>query len=568
MRPQISPEQQRGQRLYQKGDFKAAIEAFGEALRQPNVDTIGILDNRSATYCKLLQYDLARRDAKKMIKTASDDERGYMRCAKVLILEGKPEKAQEIYAYGLRTMPSEHPKRELLEQLHKKLEDRLLGNRFDPFAVLPLEIAMFIINQFSFREMVGLLRVCKGWERLFCSMSHLWMDINLSGARQKVPWTAIRTYIRRSKAMLTAATIKHLSAPSAVKTLEFLGRCPQLEHLELWVAHDGRDFYQKFKGSKNLKSLVLSPELPIEHDYVGKLLEDLPNLERLTIWNVKTRHPYLERPIFVWPKLLPKLKSITLASQQDMLVREEHSRNFHVLSIPGMTENSEHVVYPKLEELRLDYNPLLHSAYRFPNATTRPMPPLRRLELRGMTMETNICATMPDTIEYLHIQGGASARYLATPLEPPGNRLPRLHTLRFEDTGFAPQQTLSVFLQAGLVSLRTLHINGCLQMTVQDLLNMVREFPELGDLTELSVINMPNLDDHAASSILSDFSKLKVLDISCTEITGVTIRRIADTRLSGSTEVARLDRLIARNCEGISPDAITYGREIGLQIIT
>jgi hypothetical protein len=44
------------------------------------VDTIGILDNRCATYCKLEQYDLARRDAKQMIKTAKDDERVSVCC--------------------------------------------------------------------------------------------------------------------------------------------------------------------------------------------------------------------------------------------------------------------------------------------------------------------------------------------------------------------------------------------------------------------------------------------------------------------------------------------------------
>jgi hypothetical protein len=36
---------------------------------------------------------------------------GYLRCGKVLILEGKLEKALEIYAYGLKMLPSEHPRR-------------------------------------------------------------------------------------------------------------------------------------------------------------------------------------------------------------------------------------------------------------------------------------------------------------------------------------------------------------------------------------------------------------------------------------------------------------------------
>jgi F-box/TPR repeat protein Pof3 len=38
---------------------------------------------------------------------------GYLRCAKVLLLEGKPDKALEIYAYGLKVLPSKHPRREV-----------------------------------------------------------------------------------------------------------------------------------------------------------------------------------------------------------------------------------------------------------------------------------------------------------------------------------------------------------------------------------------------------------------------------------------------------------------------
>lgn len=161
------------------------------------------------------------------------------------------------------------------------------------------------------------------------------MHIDLSGARSKVPWTAIRSYIRRSRAMLTGATIKNLSAPSTLKTLEFLSRCPRLEHLELWVAHDGKDFYQKFKGSKKLKSLVLSAELSITHDCVGQLLEDLPNLERIAIWNVKGCPPRSPNTV-QWPKCLPNLKSITLASRQ--IVPQPNSQFVPVLSVPGLNE--------------------------------------------------------------------------------------------------------------------------------------------------------------------------------------------------------------------------------------
>jgi len=52
-------------------------------------------------------------DASPISNYQSDHLQGYLRCAKVLILEGKPEKALEIYAYGLRVLPSKNPRREV-----------------------------------------------------------------------------------------------------------------------------------------------------------------------------------------------------------------------------------------------------------------------------------------------------------------------------------------------------------------------------------------------------------------------------------------------------------------------
>jgi F-box/TPR repeat protein Pof3 len=45
-----------------------------QALGENNED-VGVLDNRSATYCSLKQYSQARADARNMIKLAPDDDR-------------------------------------------------------------------------------------------------------------------------------------------------------------------------------------------------------------------------------------------------------------------------------------------------------------------------------------------------------------------------------------------------------------------------------------------------------------------------------------------------------------
>lgn len=102
-----------------------------------------------------------------------------MRCAKILLLEGKSDKALQVYEYGLKSLPSDHPNRKVghsetgtgsnlrytnncsknLEKLRDKLqgnvkliEDRLALSRRDPFSILPLEIAMFVLQALSFKQ--------------------------------------------------------------------------------------------------------------------------------------------------------------------------------------------------------------------------------------------------------------------------------------------------------------------------------------------------------------------------------------------------------------------------------
>lgn len=274
-----------------------------------------------------------------------------MRCAKVLLLEAKPEKALEIYAYGLKVLPSGHPRREVrlittwgpipladlaidngatsqearrpneLEQ-ERSFYNASLRNgstRYRAFfiqkycvSVYPIHLLHARISSNNFKR--GILRVCKSWERFFGNMRELWMKIDLSGARQKVPWTAVRAYIRRSRGLLTHATFKNLALSSTPKSIEFLSRCPRLEHLELWVNHDFKDIFQKFKGCKSLKNIILSAEISVPHSCLERLLTQFPKLERIELWSVK--HSLLTIGEGNWPQSLPNLKSITLATQQ------------------------------------------------------------------------------------------------------------------------------------------------------------------------------------------------------------------------------------------------------------
>ncbi|CAL5869272.1 uncharacterized protein PFLUO_LOCUS3500 [Penicillium psychrofluorescens] len=562
MARQASTLHQRGQKLYQKCDFKAAIEAFSEALNQKNGDTIGVLDNRAATYSKLEQLDQARRDAKQMIKLGkNNDERGYLRCAKVLLLEGKADKALEIYAYGLKMLPADHPRRSFLQQLHDKLYDKMFVNRRDPFTALPLEVAFEILKCFSFKQVVAILRVSKTWERFFTSMPNLWMNMDLSGARGKVPWTALRAYIRRSKARITHATIKNLATASISKSLEILSRCPQLEYLELGVTYDYREFYKKFQGCKRLKTLIVSADMLVTQEYFGKFINAFPHLERIALLNVKhsPRHVHDGK----WPSSLPNLKSITLAGKTQQPPGQDHE---YPIYIPSLSEDLEPHTYPNLEELRLNWNPPNLDPYFFTQLSRGgALPPLRRLSLTGVSIGESFYADLPTTIEYLYLEGGMYSNFGT---DDTGKTLPNLHTLMLVDLKWLTSHTLNAFLVQAQAPVQTLHVTDCVHLTGQEFLHVMKNAAPDVKLTELSIFHMFNVDDTVARYLHTHLPDLKILNLSFTNITGCSIRMFADARASDSREGARLERLRVQGCEEVSSDAVAYGRERGLEIIT
>jgi F-box/TPR repeat protein Pof3 len=137
------------------------------------------------------------------------------------------------------------------------------------------------------------------------------MHLDFSRARGKVYWTSVRAYIRRSKAMLTGALIANMATPSTPKALQLLSRCPNLEYLELRDTFAGADFYDLFKNSKRLRTLITSADAHLSDECSVKLLNTLPLIERIEIHNIKSpRSCSLQ-----WPRELPNLKRITVGTQ-------------------------------------------------------------------------------------------------------------------------------------------------------------------------------------------------------------------------------------------------------------
>lgn len=546
--------QQHGQKLYQQGDFSTAVEAFTEALSKKDADYVGILDNRAATYSKLAQYDLALRDARHMIKRDKLDERGYLRCAKILILDKKLEKALDVYAYGLKTIPRENSKRQLVQRLHDKLCARM-DKCLDPFSVLPLEIADMVLQYLDFRQIVAILRVSKKWEQFIISLRKLWMRIDLTGARGKVPWSSVRTYIKRSNAMLSHAIVKNVASRSVQKTLELLSRCPNLEYLEIWDSCDAGILYGLLKSSKRLRTLVTSANISLTQEHISKLFSSLPLLERAEFYS--TEHAPLARS--QWPENLPNLKRLTFCS------KGSPAPITHVpgLYIPGVSNPTGSCSIPNLEELRLDSDTESFEALPF---IFRPdiFPRLRLLDLNGLCIGRG--HGLPPTLEHIRVRGGLGVSEFPFAIDAPVE-LPNLRTLVLNDIPWATARTISLVLGEGQAPLRVLHLDSCFKLQGPDLLSL-KGIGSFSTLTELNINCLWRVDDSLVSSLIGNMSKLKVLHLSQTRITGCTVKLLADLRTYDGNDKPKIERLYMKDCEDVSSDAIAYGRAKGIKIFT
>ncbi|KAJ5496289.1 Tetratricopeptide-like helical [Penicillium fimorum] len=556
--------QRAGQNAYRVGDLQGALRSFTQALAL-NAEDASILDNRAATYCKLKLTSQARMDARAMVKLTPSDDRGYLRLAKVLCQDGNFDKAREIYEYALKKLPADHSGRKVLTQLLKKLQDKLAGgNRRDPFTVLPLEIAVLTLQCFSFKQIVAILRVCKGWHRFLSGLSSLWMHVDLTGARSRVPWTSVRNYIHRSRAQLTNATIANLVPSTAPKVLDMLSRCTALEHLE-WVPQDQpKEFYLKIKDFRQLKSIVCGANISLSHACVGSILSTLSKLEKAAffhVWDIPTGSP---RSTSTWPQHLPNMKSLTISSPQS---------NPRVLSFPDVISGLGSSVYPNLEEFRLLWGPSRPRSYRFdPVQEEQHLPPLRTLELWGAAVLNNFYSILPTSLETLRLfSGSIDPPRLGNFMLPGDHGLPNLKTLVFHDTPWVNHSTLSVFLLHSKAPLRTLHVNFCHKIHTEEFIYLLLDpegaNPELRELTEVGVAGMTDLDDGNVGKLWAVLPNLRILDLSQTRITGCAIRMFADAR-NEELPVVNLEGLVIKGCDGVSRDAIDYGRQMGLKIVT
>ncbi|PWY79233.1 F-box domain protein [Aspergillus heteromorphus CBS 117.55] len=536
--------QQRGQLLFRQGNFQDALAAFTEALSCKGADVMSILDNRAATYIKLTQYERALNDTRQMIRRDTKDGRGVLRYGQVLLLKGDRDKALKAYGYGLKTLPPDHPRRKIILQMYTKVKERASVKRLDPFDMLPVELALMVLQHFTFRELAILLRVSKGWLHLL-SMPDLWMRLDFTEARRKVTWRSVRASIQRSRAMLTHAVMTNTAISNIDRVLETLSRCPKLGHMEI------RDPLQ---GSARLKTLIVDQGTPVSQEIIAKLLTSLPNLERIEIYNAQ---PSYESSVN-WPSHLPNLRSITFATES--WVPPNGRGRVSALYIPPTIESMP-CPLPNLEELRLDSYPKVWAPY-YLSFDPVQLPRLRKLDLRGVYVGM---FGLPSSLEHLSIHAGAAPTGDSFPFpEKEPLHLPNLHTLMFRDLLWVTYRTIHILLQNAKAPLQNLVVDRCPQLKYEPLKAVFTE--NATNLKEFGVPQVPGMNDATVKGLVETMSNLTDLDVSGTEVTGRLLKMFADARSSESA-LPRVERIYVRKCDNILLDAITYARSQGIHVV-
>ncbi|CRG91555.1 F-box/TPR repeat protein pof3 [Talaromyces islandicus] len=568
--------QQYGQDLARKGKYEEALRAFGDALLQKNAHPPDILDSRSAVYCKMGLHDKALSDAKRMIKSDNQDERGYLRAAKALLLARKPEKALDVYEYALKSLDKHHAKREVVENIHSKLSARLASQHRDPIEVLNNDCLLHIFEYIPFRQRVQMTRVSKTWKAYIRGQPSFWSDITFKGSRPPVPAESVKACIQYSLKRLKRAQIHDVKNP--INAVQLVSQCPKLEHLDLDCPIMEEHLYKLFHAKHTLKTLIISEKIPIGNQNAANLLQ-LPNLEHFEA------HRYVLESKRPMAHTLPitNMKCLVL----DMTPKPVQTlfRPFWVTSPspypatdPGPESNDPDKInferVPRLEKLTLaasrvktarDYFLLLcldHICYH--NFKTINLSYLKFVGNFGFHEGLEHLSLLHCSIDPAYwIDHGL-------PL-----MLPNLKSLVLNQIDWIDATHILRILENNHGTLENLQIVLCDKFTVTGLYQLVTSVPDaIQNLKSLHVYGMGlyNLGDTVLLQLLEKTPLLKELHVPHTQVTGSLIKRIIQLRdlpQGDNTEksLSGVDVLNLRGCVDVSYEALEWGRLNGLKIL-
>ncbi|EEP77286.1 predicted protein [Uncinocarpus reesii 1704] len=204
---------------------------------------------------------------------------------------------------------------------------------------------------------------------------------------------------------------------------------------------------------------------------------------------------------------------------------------------------------PNLEELYLEGS--------FPPRPIRPVSIANHRNLKSFTYASAFLNSFPDlprTLEHLRFE---SSIIIATPQGNPLSRFTRLRSATFAEFMFLRAEMLEGLLSNTKGILTRFTVRWCSEIEQNHLEPLMRK-GLFKSITHLDIAGTVGVTDAITPTIIKTMPNLKVLDISRTKVTGLTIKQFADA------QIPKLEKIIVHP---VSIDAVEYAIRLGIQIV-
>nr|KMM69414.1 leucine Rich Repeat domain-containing protein [Coccidioides posadasii RMSCC 3488] len=482
-----------------------ALQRHGESqpLALGRGDSVALLNGRAAAHCALGDLKAGLRDGKQMIRIDKSDPRGYLRTAKILQLMQKFEEAHKLYFYSLRMIDEHAPERKQIEALMLKTKKRIIPPKRSQSFGSSWAVASRGSGKIS----------------------------TLPSPKDRSVSPAVRAFVCRTNGGVKEASLARINPTVIPKVLELLSRCPDLNYLK--VTAEQKIDSLPVVNLKNLKTLiVLKCTLP--RDKFWDIMSSCPRLERVEAFVDVSSDT---------PDSLPQLSNLRC-----LRILFSHPPGYLVTGNILFQHPELKEVMPNLEELHFEGAPSSPwaQAISLSDYSSLKKFTYMRIYLHGLLV-------LPVTLEYLRLEHCT----FAPPLQGnPVGQFSRLKSAIFQFCYPLSPDMLESLLVNNERTLTHLTISWCSDLAQEHLEPLITR-GLFRSITHLDISGVIGVNDAITPLIINNMPNLKVLNLSATRISGLTIKQLVDA------ETPKIEKIVV---DTVSRDAIQYGLSRNIQV--
>jgi F-box/TPR repeat protein Pof3 len=413
-----------------------------------------------------------------------------------------------------------------------------------------------VLEYLPFRYMVNCMRVSKGWREYLSKLPRLWMHLDLSGARKPVPRSFVNMAFKRSKQRMSRATIHRFEHMDVLKNLAKAAK--ELTELQLVsLPHTmSTTLIDIVSCAPGLKKLVLHPEITL--GTAMQILQTRPALKHVTFNAMKRSNYHAE-----WAGPFEELT--TLAMHFTEIIPTT------AVDVKALLSKT-----PSLRSLSLTNLKSFIPGGGWPDDLLQ-LPPMTSMVLQRITVIGHTSYPIfPPTLQELVVElDGSYDIGQSSPTRLLQSHLPELTHLTLSNCAWTAgrlEQLLDLYLDDSQTVRSLENAKPLTHLSVRGLVlsdpsffkgpdslfgrspRILTKALETLDVTTLTV------DDDEIEYLLTYDLELQSIDLSQTNITGASIKMLAD-------KLPMLTTIKADNCTRINGrDAIHYAQRKGIAV--